>query len=99
MTFADLIVQNVGTVKTTGLWDLTLYASLDLLIDGSDAVVAQLTSKRISLAPGRSIKIRVRFMAPAGLTPGSYKLIAATTNTLQPVDANLSNNVATVGTR
>ncbi len=99
MTTADLIVQNVGTVKTTGLWDLTLYASLDLLIDGSDAVVAQLTSKRISLAPGRSIKIRVRFMAPAGLTPGSYKLIAATTNTLQPVDGNLSNNIATVGTR
>lgn len=95
---ADIIVQNIGNVKTTGLWSLSLFSSLNLLLDGSDTLLTQLSSKKISLAPGRSTRIRVRFLAPSALAAGTYNVIASTTSALSPADANSQNDVAAIGT-
>ena len=98
MATANITVQNIGNVKATGLWNLSLFASLDSLLDGNDALLTQLNLKKISLAPGRSLRLHIRFLAPASLVPGNYSLIATTSSTLRPTDANALNDVAITGT-
>ena len=98
MATANITVQNIGNVKATGLWNLSLFASLDSLLDGNDALLTQLNLKKISLAPGRSLRLHIRFLAPASLVAGNYSLIATTSSTLRPTDANALNDVAITGT-
>lgn len=95
---ANITIQNLGNVKATGSWSVALYSSFDLLLDGSDTLLTKLNLKKISLAPGQSKTVHVRFKAPSGLTAGTYNLIAATSSLTSPADANSSNDVAAIGT-
>ena len=97
-TTANVTVQNLGNVTATGSWSVALYSSLDLALDASDILLTRLNLKKISLAPGQSMTVRVRFVAPANLTAGTYNLIAATFSATSTADADLLNDVAVIGT-
>ena len=97
-TTANITVQNLGNVTATGAWSVALYSSLDLALDASDILLTRLNLKKISLAPGQSMTVRVRFVAPANLTAGTYNLIAATFSATSTADADLLNDVAVIGT-
>jgi subtilase family serine protease len=96
---ANLTIQNLGNVTAVGSLDYALYASLDESIDPSDLLLGSGVLKKISIAPGRSITLHIRFKAPAGLAPGSYNLIAAVNAMTQPADSDTNNNVAVLPTR
>jgi subtilase family serine protease len=95
---ANLTIQNLGNVTATGTFSLALYASLDGVVDPSDVLLATSILKKISIAPGRSITLHIRFKAPANLAAGSYNLIAATYGVSQPADGNTANNIAVTPT-
>jgi subtilase family serine protease len=95
---ASIVVQNMGNVTATGSFSLALYASLGEVLDPSDTLLATLLLKKISLAPGQSMTLRVRFRAPSNMAAGTYHLIAATYGATQPADSNLANNVAVTAT-
>jgi hypothetical protein len=95
---ANVTIQNIGNVTATGSLSLALYASLDGAVDPSDALLATSLLKKISIAPGRSITLHIRFKAPADMPAGSYNLIAATVGVTQLSDANPANNVAVTPT-
>ena len=95
---ASITITNDGNVSATGTLGLNLYASTDQTLDVSDQLLASITSHRINIKSGRSITLRVHFVAPPGKTPGSYNLIASSTSSTSLLDANVANNVAVVGT-
>ena len=63
-----------------------------------DTFLTSLNLKKISLAPGQSMTLHVRFTAPIGLAGGTYNLIAATHGVTQTPDSNLLNDVAVTTT-
>lgn len=75
-----------------------MFASADQTLDVSDQLLASITNHKIKIKAGHSITLRVHFVAPPGKTPGSYNLIASSTSSTSPLDANVANNVAVVGT-
>jgi hypothetical protein len=95
---AVVSVLNEGNVTATGTITLTLYTSSDPTPDASDTVLTTLSAKTISLRAGKSLKLHVRFDAPAGAAAGSYYLVASVSSTVQPADANPSNDAAAVAT-
>ncbi len=97
-TTANITVRNLGNVTATGSWSVALYSSLDMALDGSDLLLTKLNLKKITLAPGQSMTVRVHFVAPANLAAGTYNLVAATASVTNPADANLLNDVAAIGT-
>ncbi len=71
-------VTNVGSVTATGPFSVYLYDSADASFDPlttTDQPVNSVTH-RASVRAGKSATFRVPFTAPAGMTPGSYKLYA-----------------------
>jgi subtilase family serine protease len=95
---ANITVQNMGNVTATGSWSLALYASLNQVLDPADLFLASLYLKKITLAPGQSMTVRVHFTAPASMAAGTYHLIAATYGVTQPADNNSLNNVGVIAT-
>jgi uncharacterized delta-60 repeat protein len=80
-------VTNAGTGIANGPATLTLTA---------DGVAVPLTSKKIglSLAPGRSVKVRVSFRVPAGLAGQTVPLAATLTAGSGLADADATNDTA-----
>ncbi len=97
-TTANVVVQNIGNVTATGSFSLALYTSLDLILDPTDTFLTSLNLRKISLAPGQSMTLHVRFVAPVGSSGGTYNLIAATHGVTQTPDLNLLNDVAVTTT-
>jgi len=93
-----LTIENLGNVAAVGNLELHLYASGDQTLDASDTVLTTIPTRKIHLAPGKSIKVRVHFTAPPNQTPGSYFLIAASTSATQIPDTNTANDAAVAPT-
>jgi hypothetical protein len=90
---AVITVTNTGNVAAVGTVDLTLLASLDSVLDASDAILGSLTGRSINLAPGKSATLRVRFAAPTDATPGDYQLIASVASSTTPADTDTTNDI------
>ena len=91
-------IQNTGNITARGTVDLKLYASADGVVDSNDQLLVDLPTKQINLKPGKSITIKVHFVAPLGLAAGSYKLIAQAASATSPADANPDNDSAVATT-
>jgi hypothetical protein len=96
---ASVTVENLGNVDAVGTLNLNLYESADGTLDTSvDPVLGSLSGRKIDLRPGHSMTFKIHFVAPTGQAAGSYKLIAATTSSTQPSDANSANDSAVAST-
>jgi uncharacterized membrane protein len=98
-TSALLTIENKGNVVATGTVGVNLYSSEDLTLDANDPLLAQLSDVKVRIRPGKSKRLRIRFLAPQNMTGGTYNLIASMTPSTQPVDGNVQNNVAMVATQ
>lgn len=94
---ASIIITNNGNVTASGTLGLTLAASADQTLEVSDQVLTSFTGHKINIRAGRSVTLRLHFVAPAG-SPGSYSLIASTTSVTNPLDTNALNDIAVVAT-
>ncbi|MDB5356589.1 MAG: hypothetical protein JWN24_3042 [Phycisphaerales bacterium] len=93
----NVIVENIGNVTALGTLSLDLYASTDPMSNPLDQHLATLSNRRIKILPGRSLKLRIRFVAPPELG-GAYSLVASATAATQPADNNPSNDIAAIST-
>lgn len=91
-------VQNLGNVTASGPLDLGVYASSDTAYDVLDQLLARLPTRALVLKPGRSVRLRLHFTAPADQPAGSYNLLAVTTPAASLADSDSSNNVAVAAT-
>jgi hypothetical protein len=96
---ANVTIQNLGNVTASGSVSVNLFASADPTGSPMQQLLATLSGKRISIRAGRSLTLRIRFMAPAGAAAGTYSLVAAIASSTQPPDGNALNDVAVIGTR
>ena len=97
---AVLRIENVGNQVATGNVSLILYASTDQVLNPAvDEGLVGLPARRVDLKPGKSMIIRIPFVAPIDKAGGSYFLIASITPNVQPADPNAANNVAVIATR
>ena len=95
-----LTIQNVGNVAAVGTVGVSLYASRSGTLDAAtDPVLTSVAGRAIHLLPGRSIRVRLTFQAPANPAPGTYSLIAAINSATQVADANAANDTAVIATR
>ena len=92
-------ITNLGNVTATGDLTVSLYASSSPTLDSSAVFLAAVPLHRISLRPGRSITVHIRFTAPANQQGGTYNLIASTVSSTQPADTNAANDIAVIPTR
>jgi uncharacterized membrane protein len=95
---ATVILQNLGNVTATGALDLGVYASTDANYDVLDQLLASVPTRTLNLKPGRSVRLRLHFTAPADLLAGSYDVLAVSTPATTPADTNPSNDVAVATT-
>jgi len=93
----SLRITNTGNYIASGVLSLNLYSSTDTTLDASDPLLTALT-KKISLQPGRSMILTLRFLAPASLAAGSYKLIAAASSSVRPPDVDSGDKVVVINT-
>ncbi len=91
-------VTNDGNTTANGTIDLTLYESANYVLDASATTLTRITGHAIKLRAGRSMTIRLHFVAPAGSAGGSYDLIASTTSNTTPSDTNALSDTATIAT-
>lgn len=99
-SMATLRIENVGNSVATGSVSLILYASTDQTLSATtDEGLVGPPARRVSLKPGKSMTIRIPFVAPIDKAGGSYFLIASITPSVQPADPNPANNVAVIATR
>ncbi len=94
----SVTITNDGNVTASGSLDLNLYASAGQTVSLSDTLLAAITGRSFKLKAGKSLTLRVHFLAPAGAAGGTYNLIASTQSNTSPVDANASNDVAVIAT-
>lgn len=90
---ALVTIENVGNVTATGKFSVTLYASNDMSLDSSDQSLATWNSPRLSLRAGKSVTLKMKFVAPDAY-PGSYYLLAGLTSSVTPADTDSSNDLA-----
>jgi len=95
---AIVTITNTGNTIAKGIFNLSLYASADELLDRSDTLLTGVNKRAIRLRPGHSITLHLHFTAPADATPGSCDLIASTTSITQLADGDASNDTATIPT-
>ncbi len=88
-----ITLRNIGNVAAVGIFSLNLYGSLDGQLDSSDLLLGSVNGQKINLKPGKSVQVKVRFIAPID-RPGSYDLIAAATSSTSPADSNPKNDIA-----
>jgi subtilase family serine protease len=70
-----ITLKNEGNVAAEGTLDLNLYASADATQDPADPLLATLPTKNIHIKPGKTIRLRLKFVVPD--LGGSQFLIAA----------------------
>jgi subtilase family serine protease len=97
-TSVVVTIDNLGNVTAVGSLDLSLYASANGLIDTNSTLLNSLSKKKIKIAAGKSIKLTVKFKAPADLTPGDYSLIASIAPTTSISDTDTAEFNATIQT-
>lgn len=91
---AGLAITNAGNLRYSGGVDVDLWASQDDTLDAADFYVS--TSKqRLSLRPGATRYINLRFAAPSGVPDGSYRLIALIDAGQQSSELSFDNNTST----
>jgi hypothetical protein len=99
-TSVVLTVENVGNVAAIGTLGVHLYALSNGALDASaDPLLATIAGRVLHLAPGRSTRLRLSFVASPSLAPGTYSLVAAIDTATQPADANAANDTAMIVTR
>ena len=91
-------VTNAGNTAAVGTVGLTLYTSADGLLDATAGLVTTLPPRKLKLAPGKSVTLRVTFAVPADLTPGTTSLVANLSPAVTPADANAADDVAVAAT-
>jgi hypothetical protein len=98
-TSVFVTIQNLGNVAAVGTLGVNLYASTSGTLDtATDPLLTGLAGRTVHIAPGRSIRVRLTFQAPATPLPGTYSLIAAL-NGAQVAEVNASNDTAVIATR
>ncbi len=72
------VLTNNGSQAVAGRIAIQMFASSNGTIDSSSTQVAMpsLQSKAINLKPGKSIKIKTKFIVPLTLQPNNYKFLA-----------------------
>ncbi|HEY2587528.1 MAG TPA: S53 family peptidase [Tepidisphaeraceae bacterium] len=100
MTSVVVTIQNLGNVTAAGTLGVNLYESKDgTLNTATDALMNGIAGRSIHIAPDRSIRVRLSFVAPANPAPGTYSLIAAINSSTQVADGNAANDTAVIATR
>ena len=94
-----LQLKNLGNAAASGMVDLSLYASADQVLDPADVTLAAIEGLPITLAGGRSRRVRVNFRVDSSVPAGSYFLIATAAPNVQPTDTNSVDNTAVSSTR
>ena len=93
---AIITVTNLGNVIANGTVNLNLYASATGVLNVAvDPLLATLSGVPVHLRPGRFLRMRVHFAAPAA---GLTDLIASITSSTTPADNNPANNTAVATT-
>jgi hypothetical protein len=93
-----VLLTNAGNIPAAGTITIDLFASGDNVIGGADDVPLATVTKRIRQRSGRPRPIRVSFLLPSNVAPGSYFIGTSvdTTNTIQ--ESHDDNNTAVSGT-
>jgi uncharacterized delta-60 repeat protein len=92
---AFVSIENLGNAFTTGSVTITLTAAPNA--GGPTTTLAVLT-RAVRLKPKGKLRIPADFVAPATLTPGSYRVVKSIASSTQPADSNPLNDSAIVGT-
>ncbi len=79
-----LTLTNTSDSRFSGPVKITLYASTDSSASSDDATIATITVSKITIRSGHSKTLTLHFDYPAGVTAGSYYVIAA-------IDATATN--------
>lgn len=93
-----ITVENIGNVTASGSITLSLYSSSDPTVDSTATLLTGGITKKINLKSGQSITVPVKFVAPAGLTPGNYFLVASIASTTSTPDSTTTNEVTAAST-
>lgn len=92
-------LANVGDTAAAGMVNLAINGSTDTTLDLADPLFGSLTGKKINLAPGAGVDVKINLTVPAAATPGDYYMLATATSTLTSPDTNAANDqAATAGT-
>jgi hypothetical protein len=94
---ASVTVQDLGDLPATGPVSVDLYASATSVLNASATLLTSRPARGLGLSPGKDKQIVLDFIAPAGLTPGTYFLLASVASTQPPAGA-MSDEIAVVGT-
>ncbi len=94
---ATITITNLGNVTASGTLDLSLYASDTGALDTSDSLLNAMTGRKIKIAAGKSVSIKVSFTA-LDQAAGTYDLVAIISSNTNPADDNSADDTASVGT-
>jgi hypothetical protein len=86
-----LKLVNDGDAKGKGPVSVSFYLSTDNAFDAGDAL-ALLKPAKVKLKPGKAKVVKAKFKLPAGVTPGSYFLIAVVEPDAAVGDSDAANN-------
>jgi hypothetical protein len=73
-------VQNIGTAPASGLWDDTVYLSLDQVFDPVTATYLGYVDRPANLAPGASYTNTASFLIPEGYSGPYYVFVSSDAN-------------------
>jgi uncharacterized membrane protein len=93
---AVITITNLGNVTASGTFSLSLFAAQGMTLDSADVLLTSLSGRKINLKAGKSLTLKVRFIAPLGAAPGAYDLVASTTPSTTPADDDPSNDLAAI---
>lgn len=88
---ASIRVTNTGDFVVNGLVGVQLFASLDKSLDSSDFLIGEQLGKSMTLRPGQSKIIRLKYTVPAGVPTGNYHLLTQVLSSFS--DSDPSNNI------
>jgi len=86
----DLQITNLGNVRGSGGFTLSVGLSTDPQFDQSDTLLKGL-SRNFKLNPGQTKTVKFKFTMPE-LTAGSYSLLGVVDGSF--LDSDLGNNIA-----
>ena len=90
-------IINDGNVKISQNVTIQMNASTDQAADPSDASIVTIT-KRVSISPGKSKNVPIKFTFPASLAAGTYFVTATLDPLGEIVETSKSNNTAITDT-
>ena len=95
---ARVQITNIGNVHARGLGAVQILASKDSAPDAGDAIVGQVSGKRLRVRTGRRSSATVRATIPQSLEKGQYDLIVRLVPEAAIHDDNSANNHTVAGT-